>query len=143
MKKMYNDWRSQPWNWMETTSYNEWHALKESGWNQDAHQLTKSCFSTFLFHLSGCKFLLHHLIQLPLVQQLSDTGNSVAQPGFEILADLILAYEKHKNTQQYRDAVKFSDKKLEEQRRWSRPIWWAQFNYTTGRSLSTQVQDIK
>ena len=91
MKQMYNDWRSQPWNWMETASYNEWEALKESGKNQAAHQFAKRRFSTFLFQLSGSNFLL-------LVQQLSVTSGSGAQPAFDILLDLIVAYEKHKTT---------------------------------------------
>ena len=95
MKQMYNDWRSQPWNWMATASYNEWQALKESGKNQAAYQFAKRRFSTFLFQLSGSKFLLHQLIQLPLVQQLSATSDS--------LLDLIAAYEKHMTTKEYRD----------------------------------------
>ena len=102
MKQMYNTWRSEPWSWMATASYNEWQALKESGKNQAAHQLAKRRFSTFLFQLSGSKFLLHQLIQLPLVQQLSATSGSVAQPAFDILLDLIVAYEKHKTTKEYR-----------------------------------------
>ena len=73
----------------------------------------------------------------------SATRGSVGQPAFEILLELILAYEKHKTTQQYRDAVQRSKEKLEGQRRLSRQLWWAQFNYTTGRSLAKQVQDIK
>ena len=102
MKQMYNDWRSQPWTWMATASYNEWQALKESGKNQAAHQLAKHRFSTFLFQLSGSKFLFHQLIQLPLVQQLSATSGSVGEHAFDILLDLIVAYEKHKTTKEYR-----------------------------------------
>ena len=45
-----------------------------------------------------------------------------------------------KNTPQYSEAVKRSKKNQEGQKRLSHEIWWAQYEYTQGRSLATKVQ---
>ena len=64
-----------------------------------------------LSHLSGCKFLLHKLIELPLVNQIA--SNSVEQPVATVLEDLMNSYEEHKNITQYSEAVKRSKQKPE------------------------------
>ena len=110
-----------------------------TGQNQKAHQLAKSRFSTYLFQLSGCKFLLHKLIELPIVNLIS--SNSVGQPVSQVLTDLINSLEEHKKTAQYQEAVKRSEKLQEGQKRLSHQLWWAQYNYTKGRNLQVKVLD--
>ena len=113
--------------------------MRSSGKNQKAHQLAKSRFNTFLFHLSGRKLLLHKLIELPLVRQLSPS--SVEQLAFTVLMDFISSNEERKTTEQYQEVVRRSRKHLEGQQRLSHELWWAQYQYTRGRSLATMVQD--
>ena len=94
--------------------------MQRSGQKHKAHQLARSRFSTFVFQLSGCKFLLHTLIELPIIPQIEsnsvgqpvatvlEDSNSVGQPVATVLEDLISSYEKHKDTPQYcefREAV--------------------------------------
>ena len=113
--------------------------MKRSGQNQKAHQLAKSRFSTFLFQLSGCKFLLHKLIELPLIPQIS--SSSVGQSIATVLVDLISSYEEHKTTAQYQEAMRRSQKQQEGQKRLSHELWWAQYHYTKGRFLAAKVKD--
>ena len=91
----------------------------------------KSGFSTYLFQLSGCKFLLHKLIELPLIC-------SVEHPA-AILNDLLDAFDEHKRTKAYRDAVQSSKKKQANQQRLSKQVWLAQCKYSEGRKLSSMV----
>ena len=55
--------------------------------------------------------------------------------------DLINAYEEHKTTPEHRDAVQRSQKQQESQKRLSNEIWWAQYDYTKGKSLAAPVRD--
>ena len=57
------------------------------------------------------------------------------------LMDFINAYEEHKTTPEHRDAVQRSQKQQESQKRLSNEIWWAQYDYTKGKSLAAQVND--
>ena len=108
MKQIYNEWRAHPEEWMQMSTLQVYKDMQRSGQNQKAHQLAKSRFSTFLFHLSGCKFLLQKLIELPLIPQIF--SSSVEQPVATVLMDLISSYEAHKTTEQYQEAVRNSQK---------------------------------
>ena len=54
---------------------------------------------------------------------------------------LIRAYEEHKATSEYKQAVQLFQKQQDSQKRLSHKLWWAQCNYTKGKSLSAQVKD--
>ena len=96
------------------------------GRKQQAHQLAKSAFSTFLFRQSGCKFLLHKLIELPIISQIP--SNSVEPLVATVLMELLNSYEKHKTTSQYLEAVRRSQQHQKFQKRLSHEIWWAQYH---------------
>ena len=136
MKKIYNRWRAQPEEWMQGSTLEIYTQLLREEKNQKAHQLAKSRFSTFIFHLSGCKFLLHKLIELPLVSlsfhwpKQADTDRAVQpvdHPIATVLMDLISSYEEHKNTPEYKEAVRRSEKQQQDQKRLSHKLWWAQY----------------
>ena len=135
MKAIYNGWRHDVQSWMQDSTLEIYEEHMRNHQHQQAHQLGKKAFNTYLFQLSGCKFLLHKLIQLPLI-----STDSVEQPVGPVLVDLIYAYEEHKRTPQYHDARKRSAEHQAGQKRLSNQIWWAQYNYTQGRKLSLQVQ---
>ena len=124
---------------MQRSKLEDYNDMKRRGENHKAHRLRQSCFSTYLFHLSGCKFLLHKLIQLPLIKQ--NSSYSVAQPVSTVLIELINSYEDHKKTPQYAEAVHRSAKHREGQKRLSHDIWWAQYEYTQGKALAMKVKD--
>ena len=115
-------------------------------WNGQEHkaqQFGKKRFSTFLFQLSGCKFLVHKLIQFPIISQLSSSSVEQPvprQPAATVLMELLNSYEEHKTTTEYLEAVKSSQKNQKCQMRLSQELWWAQYDYSRGRSLATNVQ---
>ena len=82
---------------------------------------------------------MHKLIELPLVVRSS--SHSVAQPVSTVLMELIDSYENHKNTPEYREAVRRSERHDEGEKCLSHEIWWAQYHYTQGEVLATKVQD--
>ena len=87
---------------------------------------SKKPLSTFLFQLSGCKFLLHKLIELPIIAQIP--SNSVERPVATVLMELLNSYEKHKTTSQYQEAVRRSQHHQKFQKRLSHECWWAQYH---------------
>ena len=92
------------------------------------------CFSTYCFQISGSKFLLGKLIELPLIcGATSDTA--------EVVAQLLQDFEAHKQTDQYKAAVSRSEKRAEDQQKLSREIWWARYDLEQGRLLSAKVSE--
>jgi len=106
---------------------------------QAAHQIAKSSFSTMLHLVSGCKFLFHKFIELPIISQ--SATSSVGQPARERgthLGDLVIAFEAHKETKEYRAAVRQSNGARRARHRVSQEIWWTQWAHTQGRKLFAQ-----
>ena len=135
MKDMMNAWRNNVGSWMCIRNQSRYWDLKQQR-NQDAHQLAKSCFTTYCFQLSGCRFLLHKLIELPIVRV-----GSAARPASSTIAvvkDLLAALQVHKRTDQYKKAVIASKKRMDDQERTSRQIWWARADLERGKTLAEQ-----
>ena len=136
MKDMYNDWRRDVRAWMSTDNRERYFDLLSAGKRQKAHQLGKQCFTTYCFHVSGCRFLLGKLIELPII---STANRNTATLLSELLQDL----EDHKKTDEYKAAVTKSEARSKEQQKLSRAIWWATSNLEKGRLLSTKVSEGK
>jgi hypothetical protein len=132
MKDMYNDWRRDVRAWMSTDNRERYFDLLSAGKRQKAHQLGKQCFTTYCFHVSGCRFLLGKLIELPII---STANRNTAT----VLRDLLQDLEAHKDTDDYKTAVRKSEARSNEQQRLSRAIWWAKSNLEKGRLLSTKI----
>ena len=100
------------------------------GHNSAAQKLGKTAFSTYLFQLSGSKFLLHKLIQLPILAQCSMEQNpgSAAPPAAlhflgPVLMKCITDFQEHKKTKEYKQAVARAEKRDSAGRRLSQQIW--------------------
>ena len=141
MQEIYNTWRQDVESWMKPSTLASYRELQDNELWQPAHQLGKKAFSSYLFQLSGCKFLLHKLIELPLIYP-SPPGcvRSVEQPA-AILNELLWAYEEHKKTEKYQAAIRRNVEHQVGQLRLTRRIWWAQYKYSQGRKLSDMVKD--
>ena len=75
-----------------------------------AQQIAKRCFNTYLLQLAGLKFLLHKLIQLPILAQCSAEQPASAQlPA--CLMKCINDLQEHKKTPKYKAAVEHSQKR--------------------------------
>jgi hypothetical protein len=115
MKEIYNTWRNDVGSWMNPSTLATYEELQHNSRWQDAHQLRKIAFSTYLFQLSGCKVLLHKLIELPLISSsFPGSVRSSVEPPAAILNDLSAAIFQ---------------------------VWRAQNNYSEGRKLSCLVTD--
>ena len=107
MKEMFNDWCADVESWMKPETLEQYWRMKR----QKQHQLRKSRFSTFLFHIAGCKFLLTKLIEIPIIAQLSETVGQPAAEHVESMLQFFYSYEEHKQTEEYKDAVRQSQKR--------------------------------
>ena len=131
MKEIFDTWRAHPQEWMQCSTYENYKAMLIRGQKLKAQQLAKIAFSNFLFQQSGERFLMHKLIELPIMNQVS--SNSVAQPVPTVLMDLITAYEEYKTTSEYQTVVQLSQQHQKLQQRLSHDVCWVQYRDTKGR----------
>ena len=106
---------------MRLDNFHKHYAFLDKGQNQKAHQLAHRAFNTYCFQLAGSKYLLHMLLQLPILPQCS-----AAQPDFvevPALTKWITDLQEHKQTPEYQAAVARSEKRSSEHRRLSQQIW--------------------
>ncbi len=99
MKELYNTWRRDVRAWMSTDNQEKYFDLLDANRSQRAHQLGKQCFTTYCFQVSGCRFLLGKLIELPII---STASRNLATVLRQLLQDL----EDHKKSDEYKVAVK-------------------------------------
>ena len=144
MKEICNTWRRDVQSWMRKSTLAKHEEMERRGHMQDAHQLGKSSFSTYLFQLSGCKFLVHKLIELPIISSNSPNSphDSYHVPEIaDVLNEFIDAYEDHLTTPQYAKAFLLSKQHQAGQLSLNQKVWWAQYNYSQGRKLSCLIRD--
>ena len=132
MKDIYNTWRADVESWMNEESLSKHRKLLRTSTTQKVHQFARSRFQSYCFQLSGSKFLLHKLLQYPI--------SSVEQP-VAMLGELMAAYEVHKRSPEYEEAVKRSKQRESGHMRLSKDIWWAQYNHQRGLKLAHDVRD--
>ena len=130
-KALMNDWRNDVASWMLPANLATYYALKN---RQEAHQFARKRFVTYCFQISGCRFLLQKLIQLPIVHFSDSSGASA-------ITRLVLDLKEHKNTDQYKENVAEAKQRRERDKRINNDIWWAKFKLERGRYLSTFIND--
>ena len=114
---------------MNPETLKKYKQLLDSGKNAAAQQLGKSAFSTYLFQLSGSKFLLHKLIQLPILPQCRMVQSSrsaeppaALHPFGPVLMKCVTDLQEHKKTDAYKAAVERSKKRANDESRLSKQI---------------------
>ena len=138
MMNRMNAWRNDVASWMCHRNQQKYWSLKRNR-PQEAHQYTKRRFSTYCFHISGCRFFLHVLIELPIVRV--DSAARPASFTSAAIKDLLKALVRHKETQQYKKAVEASAHRMDNKERLSKRIWWAKANLERGKNLAEQRDD--
>ena len=98
MQDMMNTWRKDVTEWMSTDNQEKYFGLLDAKQNQKAHQLSKRCFSTCCFQISGCMFLLRKLIQLPVIS----TENRNASTA---LRQLLQDFKDYQKSAKYKAAM--------------------------------------
>ena len=134
MQNMYNDWRWDVNSWMNEEKRKIYNDLR---WNrpEDASQLLKEAFNTYLLQLAGSKFLLHKVIQLPIIAQCNATpSDSAEQPAS--LMKCINDLHVYMQTDEYKALLTIAQKRTHEDRRLCREIWKANWWLARGKELS-------
>ena len=140
MKEIINSWGYDVESWMKPSTKEAYTDFLEHNEHQAAHQLRRRAFNTYQFQLSGSKFFLHKLIELPLISLPSSGRVRSVEPAV-ILNQLFAAYEDHKQTPAYQAAIQRNEEHQAVQLRLSKQIWWAQWNYSQGKKLADMVKD--
>ena len=107
---------------------------------QQQHDLRKSRFSTLRFHIAGCKFLLSKLIEYPIIAQLSDTVGQPAGEHVRSMLQLLHSYREHQQTEEYKTAVKQSQKQSRDKTRVSKQIWWMAYYVEQGNRIHRALE---
>ena len=134
MQNMYNDWRWDVKSWMNEEKRKIYNDLK---WNrpEDASQLLKEAFDTYLLQLSGSKFLLHKVIQLPIIAQCTATPSDSAERPASLL-NCINDMHVYMQSNEYNAEVRIAQKRTKDDRRLSNQIWKANWWLARGKELS-------
>ena len=135
MKDMYNDWRWDVDSWMDEDNLIIYdNHLWEGKYNAAQHMAEKS-FNTYLSHLAGSKFLLHKLIQLPILAQCSAEQPASAQLPASLMK-CINDLHVYMQTDEYKAAARIAQKRTKDDRRLSNQIWKANWWLARGKELS-------
>ena len=118
-----------------------YYEYETAGKYNEAQKLGKKCFSTYKFHLAGSKFLLHKLIQLPILVQCEAWKGGAAQPAS--LTKCIKDLEEHKKSPEYKAAVELSKKRGDEHVRLSKQIWKETQTLAKAKKLSERAWSVE
>ena len=134
MQNMYDDWRLDVKSWMneeKRKSYNDlrWKSLG------DASELLNEAFDTYLLQLSGSRFLLHKVIQLPMIAQCTATPSDSAERPASLLK-CINDMHVYMQSNEYKAEVRIAEKRMKDDRRLSNQIWKANWWLARGKELS-------
>ena len=105
---------------------------------QEARQKKRSVFSTYVFQVAGCKWLMHQLLRFPVVCDPTQAPSSSAQrPAWN---QLLREFEEHKRSVEYRAAVEDSQRKGDDHVRLSQRMCKARFEHEMGKRISFRVR---
>ena len=118
---------------------------------EERNSVEKKAFSAYLQHISGNKWLLHKLIELPLVvvDRVGDSSEdspsrAVEQTGGfctkSTLRHLIQRWKEHKNSHEYQEFLRKSSRKAEGQKRLRLRIREVQKRHQEGARLSLELE---
>ena len=148
MKDIYNNWRWDAKSWMNVETLRKYNGFLKNGKNGPAQKLGRTAFSTYKFQLSGSKFLLHKLIQLPILAQCTMEQNpgSAAPPAAPhplgpVLMKCLTDLQEHKKTDEYKTAVERSKKRATDESRLSKQIWDQTKVFSKAKALSKRAQE--
>ena len=148
MRAKYSRWRWDAESWMNSQTLMKYKHLLDSGKNSAAQQLSKSAFSTYLVQLSGSKFLLHKLIQLPILPQciMVQSSRSAEPPAAlhpfgSVLMKCVADLQEHKKTDEYKAAVERSNKCASDESCLSKQIWEQTKVLSKAKALSKRAEE--
>ena len=133
MTTIINQWRDDAHSYMNEDGLRKLKQMKP----QRAFQRRRSVFSTYWFHVSGCKWLMHQLLRFPVVCDPTQAPSSSAQrPAWN---QLLCKFEEHKKSAQYCKAVEDSQRKGDDHVRLSERMCRARFDHERGKTFSFRI----
>ena len=109
MVRIMNTWRKDVVSYMRPATLWQYH--RDLKYNPEkSHNKSKSIHSQHLFQISGCKFLVHAFIRVPVLY------DCAAQP---VIDELLHDYEDHRRSEEYKRAVEQSEQRNEYPPRYS------------------------
>ena len=134
MHDMYEDWRWDVKSWMNEEKRKTYNDLR---WKSpgDASELLKEAFDTYLLQLSGSKFLLHKVIQLPIIAQCTATPSDSAERPASLL-NCINDMHVYMQSNEYKAEARIAQKRTKDDRRLSNQIWKANWWLARGKELA-------
>ena len=140
MQIMYNEWLWDMDAWMNEENRKTFHDL---GWKKrkpvEAQQMAVEAFDVYKSELAGSKFLLHKLIQLPIIAQCSAAPSDSAELPASLMK-CINDWQEHKKTDEYKAAVERSQRRAEDLSYLSKRIWHANWLLAKGKEASMLAQ---
>ena len=118
--------------WMKDKNVKEYKKVKRKH-RQGAHLWGRSAFNTYIHHLAGQKFLVQMLVKLPIIAQCTDPNSNRREvPALDKwMEDL----RQHKQSDEYKNAVKMSQQAFSKRYSLSRKIWQANWKLSQGKRL--------
>ena len=148
MRDIYNRWRWDADSWMNPETLETYNQFLDRGKKGAAQQLGKTAFSTYLFQLSGSKFLLHKLIQLPILPQctmVQYSGSAEPPAALYLLGPVLMKcvtdLQEHKKSDTYKAAVERSKKRASDDSRLSKQIWEQTKVLSKAKALSKSAEE--
>ena len=108
--------------------------------SHEAQQMGKRLFNVFQHDVSGCKYLLRKLIQLPIIAQCNATPSDSAEQLASIMT-WIEEFRVHMESVDHKAAVEQSRKKAEDHQSLSKRICEAQWKVGCGKALSQRAKN--
>ena len=134
MRTLTNRWRDDPHSYMKEDNVRRLKDMKP----QEARQKKRSVFSTYVFHVAGCKWLMHQLLRFPVVCDPTQAPSSSAQrPAWN---QLLRQFEEHKKSAECHKAVEDSQRKGDDHVRLSQRMCKARFEHEMGKRISFRVR---
>ena len=132
-----NAWRLNVSTWMNKHKQAEYRVATK--WRQ----MGKSAFSTYLHHLSGCKFLVRRLIALPIISPASSAAQPTEDPSrrrqlVQSFLELSREWAEEKRSPEHQGAIVQSCRRMGD--RLSKRLWRAQQVYKEAAKLSHLVE---
>ena len=135
MKTIYNTWRADVRSYMKRSTLEEYAFLSYT----EAHDKEKKVHQAHMFLVSGCNWLLRQFLRFPLVYGSTHTETRTgARCGW---GHLLRAFEEHKGSKQYRNAVENSQRKGQDHVRLSQQIRGARHYHEQGKIISFKVRN--
>ena len=126
MPRIMNTWREDVASYMKPATL--WKLRKDLKRNAEiARNKCHSVHSTHLFQISGCKFIVHLFIRMPVLSKCAE------QP---VIDQLLQDYERHKGSDEYKKVVAHSQNR-------SKAQWWGEHEDHQGKELFSRDRQVR